>query len=93
MLSVDEGIEMATATVRTDPWTDRWMAPPPDLAIGTSPRGMRDRAAREVGDYVAAELDRGRSLYCIVHDRYVQARIGGFDGRALTADALALVAS
>lgn len=69
--------------VELGPWADKWLAPPPDIAVPTSPRGRRAEAAREVGEHVISELDRGRSLYCIVHDSYVQVRIGGFDGRAL----------
>jgi hypothetical protein len=67
------------------PWADRWTAPPPDIAIATSPADARRRSSRELGRHLTRELEHGRSLYCIVHDRYVQDRIGGFDGRALTA--------
>jgi hypothetical protein len=65
------------------PWAVKWVAPPPDVAVPTDPPERRSRTAGEVGDHVAAELRRGRSLYCIVHDAYVQERLGGFDGRAL----------
>lgn len=65
------------------PWTRKWLAPPPDIAIGTLPSGGRTRAAQEIGEYVIGELDRGRSLFLIVHDGFVRARIGDVDGRAL----------
>jgi hypothetical protein len=67
---------------RVGRWSDRWMMPPLDIAIPTSPPGGRARAAREIAEHVRGELDRGRPLYCIVHDEYVCDRIGGFDGRA-----------
>jgi hypothetical protein len=66
------------------PWADKWTSPPPDIAIETLPPGGRERAAREVAEHVRDELFRGRSMYCIVHDQYVQDRIAGPDGRALT---------
>ncbi len=65
------------------PWAGRFISPPRDTVIETSPSGARARAAREVADHIRDELDLGRSLYCIVHDTFVTARIGGFDGRAL----------
>src|SRR5690349_9970432 len=79
----------AHATAATPgPWADKFIAPPPDIAIACTPAGARARAAREIGDHVVGELERGRSLYCIVHDGYVRARTGGFDGRALPPDCL-----
>lgn len=99
MSTVDAGVPATGAgggpdapPVTPGPWADRWLAPPPDVAVATSPSGARARAAREIGAHVAAELERGRSLYCIVHDPDVQERIGGFDGRALPPRCLERVA-
>ncbi len=70
------------------PWSHKWADPPPDVTVQTSPAGRRSPAAGEVADHIGRELGKGRSLYCIVRDAYVQARIGGFDGRALPTRAL-----
>ena len=64
-------------------WADRWGAPPPDVAVETAPAGARAETARQIGDHRVQQLERGRSLYCIVRDHAVAERIGGFDGRAL----------
>lgn len=75
------GFESAGA--EAEPWSHKWAAPPPDISIPISPPDARARASREVCEHIHSQLRLGRSLYCIVHDVYVLARIGGFDGRAL----------
>lgn len=78
----------APAAAELGPWAHKWLEPPPDITIATSPAGGRTQAAREIAQHVLSELARERSLYCIVDDRCVQARIGGFDGRALPSHCL-----
>jgi hypothetical protein len=58
------------------------VAPPADVRVETSPPGARARTATEIAEHIRRELRSGRSLYCVVHDRYVLERIGGYDGRA-----------
>jgi hypothetical protein len=77
--------EAGMSTETQNPWTPLWASPPADVAIAITPQDARARSADEVGEHVANELGRGRPLYCIVRDRYVADRIGGFDGRALPA--------
>jgi hypothetical protein len=50
------------------PWVHEWTAPPPDIAIPTSPVGGREYAAREVGAHFTDESSRGLPLDCVVHD-------------------------
>lgn len=76
-------IESIEAPPPAAAWVDRWGAPPPDVAVATAPAGARAETARQIADHLAQQLARGRSLYCIVRDRAVTERIGGFDGRAL----------
>ncbi len=71
------------APAKPGPWADRSLSPPPDIAIAIKPASGRMRAAAAVSDHIREQLNQGRSLYCIVHDPVVQARLGGFDGRAL----------
>lgn len=79
----DQSFPSGAADGRVGAWSDRWAAPPPDVAIETSRAGGRTLAAEQISRHLCRELDRGRSLYCIVRDEYVCDRIGGFDGRAL----------
>lgn len=60
-----------------------WGSPPPDRTVPTIPRGARASVADEVATHIGRELIAGRSLYCIVRDRYVAERVSEFDGRAL----------
>ncbi len=70
------------------PWAHRFASPPPDILIDVTSAAGRSTAANEVAEHIRAELSRGRSLYCIVHDPYILRRLGGFDGRALPAHCL-----
>lgn len=71
------------APLQPGPWADRFLSPPPDIAIAIRPATGRLTSAAAVSDHIREELNAGRSLYCIVHDAAVQDRLGGFDGRAL----------
>jgi hypothetical protein len=71
------------ARVEPGPWADKFLSPPPDIAVAISPATGRRAAATAVSEHILEQLEAGRSLYCIVHDPEVQAHLGGFDGRAL----------
>lgn len=77
----------ATATInrqeRVSVGERLWGAPPPDRTIPTIPRGARARSAAVIAAHIERELAAGRSLYCIVRDRFVAERVSEFDGRAL----------
>jgi hypothetical protein len=60
-----------------------WGSPPHDRTIPTIPRGARARAAAAVAAHIERELATGRSLYCVVRDRFIAERISEFDGRVL----------
>jgi hypothetical protein len=60
-----------------------WSSPPPDRTIPEIPRGARARSAAAVAAHIERELVVGRSLYCIVRDRFVAERVSEFDGRVL----------
>jgi hypothetical protein len=68
---------------RIGSWSERWIAPPPEVVIITSPQGALAPAAREIAERLRPEPDRGRSAACTLRDEEVHDRVGGFDGRAL----------
>jgi hypothetical protein len=68
---------------RIGSWSERWIAPPPEIAIAISPAGALVPAAREIAERLRREPDRGRSAACTLRDEEARDRVGGFDGRAL----------
>lgn len=54
-----------------------------DVAIATEPPDARRASATAIARHVAEQLRAGRSLFNVIDDPFVQARIGA-DGRALT---------
>ncbi len=75
-------------SARLEDRAQMFLNPPADVAMAIRPHDARAAAAAQVAEHIRAQLEAGRSLYCIVHDEAVQRLIGGFDGRALPAHCL-----